>query len=236
MKKVLIIGGTSGIGKGLVDLYLKNGHKVGVVGRRTEHLKQIKSTNQNVFIERLDVSNTSKSNDVYNSLISKMNGIDILINCSGWGDINKEFDKEIDLKTIQTNVIGFTQTMNFFTNYFLNKKNGVLVNLSSIGGIRGGKFVGSYNSSKSYQITFLESLSISLSKLNKNIQITDVRLGPVKTKMLKGEGFFWVSSVNDTCEKIYKGINKGKRIIYNDSRWRLISNLLRVIPHSLLRL
>ena len=120
--------------------------------------------------------------------------------------------------------------------YFLNKKNGVLVNLSSIGGIRGGKFVGSYNSSKSYQITFLESLSISLSKLNKNIQITDVRLGPVKTNMLKGEGFFWVSSVNDTCEKIYKGINKGKRIIYNDSRWRLISNLLRVIPHSLLRL
>ena len=51
-----------------------------------------------------------------------MNGIDILINCSGWGDINKEFDKEIDLKTIQTNVIGFTETMNFFTNYFLNKK------------------------------------------------------------------------------------------------------------------
>tara|TARA_B100001287_G_C22560084_1_gene471001 strand:+ start:132 stop:431 length:300 start_codon:yes stop_codon:yes gene_type:complete len=77
MKKVLLNGGTSGIGKGLVDLYLKNGYKVGVVGRRTEHLNQIKSTNQNVFIERLDVSNTSKSNDIYNSLISKMNGIDI---------------------------------------------------------------------------------------------------------------------------------------------------------------
>ena len=189
MKKVLIIGGTSGIGRGLVDLYLKNGHKVGVVGRRTKHLNQIKSTNQNVFIERLDVSNTSKSNDVYNSLISKIFGIDILINCSGWGDINKEFDKEIDLKTIQTNVIGFFHE--FLYKLFSKQKMGVLVNLSSIGGIRGGKFV-SYNSSKSYQITFLESLSISLSKLNKNIQITDVRLGPVKTNMLKGIflGFF----------------------------------------------
>ena len=134
-----------------------------------------------------------------------MNGIDILINCSGWGDINKEFDKEIDLKTIQTNVIGFTQTMNFFTNYFLNKKNGVLVNLSSIGGIRGGKFVGSYNSSKSYQITFLESLSISLSKLNKNIQITDVRLGPVKTNMLKGEGFSGFLLLMTLVKKYIKG-------------------------------
>ena len=31
MKKVLIIGGTSGIGRGLVDVYLKNGYKVGIV-------------------------------------------------------------------------------------------------------------------------------------------------------------------------------------------------------------
>ena len=113
MNKVLIIGGTSGIGRGLVDVYLKNGYKVGVVGRRTELLNQIKSTNQDVFIETLDVSNISKSNDVYNSLISNMNGIDIVINCSGWGDINKEFNNDIDLKTIQTNVIGFTKTMNF---------------------------------------------------------------------------------------------------------------------------
>jgi short-subunit dehydrogenase involved in D-alanine esterification of teichoic acids len=44
MNKVLIIGGTSGIGRGLVDVYLKNSYVVGVVGRRTEILNQIKST------------------------------------------------------------------------------------------------------------------------------------------------------------------------------------------------
>jgi short-subunit dehydrogenase involved in D-alanine esterification of teichoic acids len=44
MNKVLIIGGTSGIGRGLVDVYLKNIYVVGVVGRRTEILNQIKST------------------------------------------------------------------------------------------------------------------------------------------------------------------------------------------------
>jgi len=68
MNKVLIIGGTSGIGRGLVDVYLKNGYIVGVVGRRTEILNHIKSTNQNVFIETLDVCDYSKSSDVYNSL------------------------------------------------------------------------------------------------------------------------------------------------------------------------
>ena len=71
MNKVLIIGGTSGIGRGLVDVYLKNGYKVGVVGRRTELLNQIKSTNQDVFIETLDVSNISKSNDEYSSIVNQ---------------------------------------------------------------------------------------------------------------------------------------------------------------------
>ena len=233
MKKILIIGGTSGIGRGLVDIYLENGYKVGIVGRRTELLKQIQSTNQNVFTETLDVSNTSKSNDVYNSLISKMNGIDILINCSGWGDINKEFDNDIDLKTIQTNVIGFTQTMNFFTKYFLTKNKGVLVNISSIGGLRGGGFIGSYNSTKSYQIKFLESLSISIRKLKKDIQITDVRLGFVDTDMLKGKGF-WVSSVDDISKKIFKDVNNNKSVVYNDLRWFVISKLLRILPKSML--
>ena len=233
MNKVLIIGGTSGIGRGLVDVYLKNGYKVGVVGRRTELLNQIKSTNQDVFIETLDVSNISKSNDVYNSLISNMNGIDIVINCSGWGDINKEFNNDIDLKTIQTNVIGFTKTMNFFTNYFLTKNKGVLVNISSIGGLRGRGFVGSYNSTKSYQIKFLESLSISIKKLKKKIQITDGRLGFVDTDMLKGKGF-WVSSVNDISNKIFKDVNNKKTVVYNDLRWFIISKLLQIIPKSML--
>ena len=233
MNKVLIIGGTSGIGRGLVDVYLKNGYKVGVVGRRTELLNQIKSTNQDVFIETLDVSNISKSNDVYNSLISNMNGIDIVINCSGWGDINKEFNNDIDLKTIQTNIIGFTKTMNFFTNYFLTKNKGVLVNISSIGGLRGLGFVGSYNSTKSYQIKFLESLSISIKKLKKKIQITDVRLGFVDTDMLKGKGF-WVSSVNDISNKVFKDVNNKKTVVYNDLRWFIISKLLQIIPKSML--
>jgi short-subunit dehydrogenase len=232
MNKVLIIGGTSGIGRGLVDVYLKNSYVVGVVGRRTEILNQIKSTNQNVYIETLDVRDTSKSSDVYNSIITSMNGIDIVINCSGWGEINKEFDNDIDLKTIQTNVVGFTHTMNFFTKYFLRKNKGVLVNISSIGGLRGGRFVGSYNSSKSYQIKFLESLSISIKKLKKDIQITDVRLGFVDTEMLKGKGF-WVSSVDSISNKIYKEVNNKKSVIYNDLRWFVISKLWRILPKSM---
>ena len=99
-------------------MYLKNGYIVGVVGRRTEILNQIKSTSQNIFIETFDVCDYAKSSDIYNSLIASMKGIDIVINCSGWGEVDREFNNDIDLKTIQTNVVGFTQTMNFLQPIF----------------------------------------------------------------------------------------------------------------------
>ena len=99
--------------------------------------------------------------------------------------------------------------------------------------MRGGGFVGSYNSTKSYQIKFLESLSISIKKLKKKIQITDVRLGFVDTDMLKGKGF-WVSSVNDISNKIFKDVNNKKTVVYNDLRWFIISKLLQIIPKSML--
>ncbi len=41
MKKVIIIGASSGIGKQLALLYLKAGHKVGITGRRKELLEEI---------------------------------------------------------------------------------------------------------------------------------------------------------------------------------------------------
>ena len=106
-------------------------------------MKEIKlKYKEQVFVETLDITKELKSVEVYESLISKLDGLDIVINCSGRGEINKEFDNQIDKKTIQTNILGFTTTMNYFTNYFLERDEGIIVNISSIGGIRGGRFVG----------------------------------------------------------------------------------------------
>jgi len=49
MKKVIIIGATSGIGKGLAERFLREGNTVGITGRREDKLQEICSQNKNCF-------------------------------------------------------------------------------------------------------------------------------------------------------------------------------------------
>jgi len=56
MKKVIIIGATSGIGKGLAERFLREGNTVGITGRREDKLQEICSQNKNCFYSVSDVT------------------------------------------------------------------------------------------------------------------------------------------------------------------------------------
>lgn len=59
-KKAIVIGATSGIGKELAELLAENNYLVGITGRRTELLENLKNENQTLFIGDLLISPTSK--------------------------------------------------------------------------------------------------------------------------------------------------------------------------------
>lgn len=49
MKKTIIIGATSGIRKGLAEILANNNYKIGITGRRTELLNNLKAQNPSTF-------------------------------------------------------------------------------------------------------------------------------------------------------------------------------------------
>ena len=109
MKKAIIIGATSGIGKELAKLLVDNNYKVGITGRRTELLNELKETNHNSFLPKtFDVVDTKTSIEKLEELITELDGLDLMILSLGTGDINTNLDFEIDRKVIDVNVIGFT--------------------------------------------------------------------------------------------------------------------------------
>ena len=55
MKKAIIIGATSGIGKGLARLLVDHRYKVGLTGRRTEVLEELKQENRITFSSKLSI-------------------------------------------------------------------------------------------------------------------------------------------------------------------------------------
>ena len=136
-KKAIIIGASSGIGKGISLRLLEKGYKIGISARRKERLDEIKKLNPKMVIVKEYDSSTEKNDKLINLLIEKLNGVDLIIYCSGIGIINKELDYSIEKKVNNLNVLGFTQVVTHAFNYFLNKGEGHIVNISSVASVIG---------------------------------------------------------------------------------------------------
>lgn len=234
MKKAIIIGATSGLGKGLAQKLVEENYAVGITGRRTELLNELKSQKPNLFYPKpFDITDINKIVESLEIITTELGGLDLLIISSGIGDLNEQLDFEIEKRTIETNVIGFTCIANWAFNYFENQKTGHLVAISSVGGIRGSRIAPAYNATKAYQINYLEGLRQKATKLKTQIFVTDIRPGFVDTAMAKGEGQFWVASVDKATNQIFDAIKRKKKIVYVTKRWQLIGTMLKLIPRLL---
>ena len=230
MKKVIIIGATSGIGRELAKLYASENCLVGVTGRRKELLQSLqKDFPGNILPECFDVTQPGNIESIKN-LIQQLGGLDLLIYNSGYGNPSARLDWEIDKETTLVNVNGFVEIVNFAFNYFVTEGKGHITATSSIAAIRGNSFAPAYSASKAYMSTYMEGLFIKAGRLKLPLYITDIQPGFVKTHMAKGPGQFWVSSAEKAAQQIYRAIKNRKRKVYITKRWWLIAKLLGIIP------
>lgn len=234
MNKAIIIGATSGIGKGLAEKLADNNFNVGITGRRTELLNELKLQKPNSFVDSsFDITDTKNIVKKLDKLVVELGGLDLLIISSGTGDLNEKLDFEIEKRTVETNVIGFTCVANWAFNYFESQKSGHLVAISSVGGLRGNRQAPAYNATKAYQINYLEGLRQKATKLKYPIFVTDIRPGFIDTAMAKGEGQFWVATVEKATRQIFDAIKNKKKIAYITKRWRIIGSILKRIPRQI---
>ncbi len=231
MKKAIVVGASSGIGKTLAILLSKNNYKVGVTGRRKNHLLEIQNSNPKAFVIRSFDLTADDNASKLSELTKELGGLDLLVLSSGTGKFNKNLEYPIEQETLDLNVNAFTEVLNFAYHFFEKQGQGHLVAISSIAGIRGGAVAPAYNASKAYQMNYLEGLRQKTKKLKLPIYITDVRPGFVDTDMAKGDGKFWVASKEKAARQIFQAIRHKKDIIYVSKRWYLIALLLKVLPN-----
>jgi short-subunit dehydrogenase len=236
MKKAVIIGATSGIGKSLTEILVGEGYVVGITGRREEILQTIQAAySGRVFTQKMDVQDLSAIESICDQLVHQIGGLDLLIISAGIGEENSGLNFEIENKVIKTNIQGFTCVADWAMRYFKVQGYGHLVNISSIAGIRGNGIAPSYNASKAYQINYLEGLRINTKEYGSSITVADVRPGFVDTAMAKGDGLFWVAPIEKAAKQIFDAIKQKKNIVYITKRWRLIGYILKLLPYSVLK-
>ena len=233
MKKIIIIGATSGIGREVAKLYIARGWQVGVAGRRTEELEALQQeASQQVFTETIDVTQEDAPIRLQ-SLIDKVGGMDVFLLSSGIGKQNPTLEPDIELRTAATNVEGFMRMTTAAYHFFEKQGYGHIAAISSIAGTKGLGIAPAYSATKRFQNTYLDALDQLAHMNGLNIRFTDIRPGFVATPLLKDDNYPLLMKASDVAAQIVKGIEQKKRTLIIDWKYRILVFFWRLIPRCI---
>jgi short-subunit dehydrogenase len=145
-KTVLITGASSGIGKCTAQYLATKGYQVYGTSRRPESCPGP----ENVFMIKMDVRDTASVTQAIAHIVEKQGHIDVLINNAGFGiggaieDTSTEMAKAL----FDTNFFGIYRVLQQVLPVMRQQSQGLIINMSSIGGIIGLPFQGLYSASK----------------------------------------------------------------------------------------
>lgn len=232
--KAIIIGATSGIGRAITEQLAAKGWQLGIAGRRISVLQEMQSKNLNIIAtQEIDVTNDNAVEGL-NGLIGKMGGnVDMFLHSSGIGYQNVELDAERELATVMTNALGMTRMVIAMFNYYVQhpEQKGQIAVISSIAGTKGLGAAPAYSSTKRYTRHYLECLSQLMHIRGiKNITITDIRPGFVRTPLLKGDKYPVQLDVNDAVRDILKGVLAHKSVVTVDWKYRILVFFRSLVP------
>lgn len=234
-KVIVVTGGSDGIGRALVDEFLRQGAKVATCGRNRDKLYQLETTypGKPFFAYKADVSIEQDCENFIAETIKVFGKIDILINNAGIS--MRALFSETTLQTLRNVMeINFWGTV-YCTKYALPhilKSRGTIAGISSIAGYRGLPGRTGYSASKFAVNGFFESLRTELLGSDVNVMwvcpgftasnIRNAALTKDATpqgKSLMDEGS--MMTAEECAAIILKGIEKRKRnliLTFNDKR------------------
>lgn len=235
-KVVLLTGASSGIGYSLAKSLPKENCSLALISRRKKILDQlasdIKSSVNKVLTYACDVGNINDVRNIYQQIKKDFGKVDIAILNAGTShrtDI-KNYSSEIAKNIFDANVFGIVNFVEQLLPDFINRKEGMIVGVSSLAESRGFARSGFYNASKSAASLMLESLRIELNPFN--IKVITVKPGFVKTAMTDKNEFHmpFLMDVDKAVKIIIEGIKNEKRIIQFPLPIVIGSKIARILP------
>ena len=176
---VLISGGSRGLGLGILNVLVEQGHRVVTFSRKStealDHL--IAERPDQVFFLPADMSNAASLEGVVKHVEKEHGPIHVLINNAGIaveGLLPVMNPADIE-KVIHVNLLGTLNLTRSVTRMMLLRKSGVIVNVSSIVGIRGYRGLAAYSATKAALDAMTRSLARELGSVN--IRVNSVAPG-----------------------------------------------------------
>lgn len=234
VKKAIIVGASSGIGRETAKLLLSDGWHLGIAARREEQLLELKAiAPERTEVMTIDVTKPDAGEQLL-SLIDRLGGMDLYFHASGIGKQNRTLESDIELRTMETNAVGFTRMIGTAYRYFAEKGEGHIAAITSIAGTKGLGPAPAYSATKALQATYLQALEQQARQRGLNISFTDIRPGFVDTALLNGDFPYPMLMQPETVARdIVRSIYRKRHVRIIDGRYRVLTFFWRLIPRWL---
>jgi NAD(P)-dependent dehydrogenase (short-subunit alcohol dehydrogenase family) len=230
MRTIFMTGTSSGLGKAAARLFAANGWRVIATMRHPEMETELTQVD-NVILLPLDITDPAQIKDTVERSITL--GVDVVFNNAGYGlggPLENYTDEQI-VSQVNTNLLGVIRVTQAFVPYFREKKAGLFLTTTSIGGLVTFPFYSVYSAAKWGLEGFCESLSFELGQFGIGVKTIspgginssfrnsqdraqnaayDKLFNQVIDTFMKGKTPTIVSSPEQIAEVVYEAATDGK--------------------------
>ena len=186
-KNVIVTGAGSGIGRAIASRFAEEGADISIpdidLGRAQETARSIEAMGRKALVLRTDVAESQQVQDAIAKTLEVFDHIDILVNNAGI-NIRKfpnEFTDEEWHRVINVNLHGVWYFCRYVLDHFLERGQGNIVNIASIGAFQAAHDRAPYMASKGAVVSLTRALANDLA--DRNIRVNAVAPGNTATSM-----------------------------------------------------
>ena len=235
----LITGATSGIGKEITKILANVGYDLILVGRRQKRLDYMekyfsKKYGTHVITYSYDLSEPENSYKLFEN--TKELEIDVVVNAAGFGKVGYATDSSLedDVDMINTNITSLHILTKLFAGHMYS---GHILNVASIAAFQPGPFLATYSATKSYVLSYSLAMNYELRRLGKDVKITTLCPGPVKTEFddVAGTNFNLKSISAKECAFLAVcKMFKGRSVVIPSLKIKLARIASKLAPNKLI--
>ncbi len=236
---VLIVGGTSDIGRAIAHRFASAGHPICLAARDIERLRDDQADIQlrhgvPVSLHALDILDTAAFDGFVRSLPDLPATAVCVVGLLG-DQASAQDDPDRAALVMRSNFEGPALLMGVLANLFAARGSGTLIGVSSVAGDRGRASNYVYGSAKAGFTAFLSGLRNRLA--GKGVHVLTVLPGFVDTSMTAGMDLppLLTASPELVGERVFKAALARKNVIYVKPVWRIVMAIIRAIPEAIFK-
>ena len=209
----LVTGAGRGMGVDIVKAALAAGHAVVATGRNTAAVARAVGKSDDLLVVKLDVTNPGDAAAAVAATMKQFGRIDVLVNNAGnfFAGFFEEISPDDFRAQVETNFFGTTNVTRAVLPVMRAQRRGLVVTISSTGGIVGQAFVSAYSAAKFAVEGWMESLAPEIAPFG--IRTMLVEPGFFRTELLTDESTKWpTASIPDYADTTRETVAAWKKM------------------------